>query len=69
MTNRLAALTRRVAELRHVGLEVCHCVKELYLWRIHPLDRQKRLAFECPRMADLYRKPSEGCSFVFSLYC
>jgi hypothetical protein len=69
MTNQLAALTKRVDELRQASLESCHCVKEFYLQQIHPLDRQKKLAFECPRMADPYRKPSEGCLFVFSLYC
>jgi hypothetical protein len=27
MTDRLAALTKRVAELHQVGLEACHCVE------------------------------------------
>jgi hypothetical protein len=31
MTDRLAALVRRVAELRQAGLEACHCVEEFYL--------------------------------------
>jgi hypothetical protein len=31
MTDRLAALTKRVAELRHAGLKACHCVEEFYL--------------------------------------
>jgi hypothetical protein len=48
MTDRLAALTKRIDELRQAGLEACHCVKEFYLWRICPLDRRKILAFECP---------------------
>jgi hypothetical protein len=48
MTDRLAALTKRVAELRQVGHEACHCIKEFYLRRIHPLGRSKKLAFECP---------------------
>jgi hypothetical protein len=39
MTDRLAALVRRVAELRQAGLEACHCVEEFYLWRIRPLGR------------------------------
>jgi hypothetical protein len=39
MTNRLAALTKRVTELCQAGLEVCHCVKEFNLQRIHPLGR------------------------------
>jgi hypothetical protein len=47
MTNRLAALTKRVAELRQVGLEACHYVEEFYLWWIRPLGRRKKLAFEC----------------------
>jgi hypothetical protein len=48
MNNRLAALTKRVAELRQAGLEACHCVKEFYLRRIHPLGYRKKLASECP---------------------
>jgi hypothetical protein len=31
MTNRLAALIKRVAELRQAGLEVCHCIEEFHL--------------------------------------
>jgi hypothetical protein len=38
MTDRLAALVRRVAELHQVGLEACHCVEEFYLRRIRPLS-------------------------------
>jgi hypothetical protein len=67
VTDRLATLTKRVAELDQAGLEVCHCVKEFYLRWIHPLGRQKKLAFECPRMADPYCEPPEGCPFVFFL--
>jgi hypothetical protein len=52
MTDRLAALTKRVAELCQAGLEVCHCVKEFYVRRIRPLGRRKLLAFECPRMTN-----------------
>jgi hypothetical protein len=37
MTDRLAALTKRVAKLHQAGLESCHCVDEFYLWWIHPL--------------------------------
>jgi hypothetical protein len=37
MTDRLATLIKRVAELRQDGLEACHCVKEFYLRWIHPL--------------------------------
>jgi hypothetical protein len=48
MTDRLAALIKRVAELRQVGLEACHYVDEFYLRRIRPLGHWKILAFECP---------------------
>jgi hypothetical protein len=30
MTDRLAALVRRVTELRQAGLEACHCAEEFY---------------------------------------
>jgi hypothetical protein len=69
MTNRLAALTKRVVELRQAGLEACHCVEEFYLQRIRPLGHQKKLAFECPQMADPHSEPSECYPFVFSPYC
>jgi hypothetical protein len=36
MTNRLAALTKRVVELRQAGLEACHCVEKFYLRQIRP---------------------------------
>jgi hypothetical protein len=48
MTDRLAALVRRVAELCQAGLEACHCAEEFYLRRIHPLGRRKTVAFESP---------------------
>jgi hypothetical protein len=38
MTDRLAALIKRVAELRQAGLEACHYVEEFYLRRIRPLS-------------------------------
>jgi hypothetical protein len=69
MTDRLAALTKRVDELCQADLEACHCVKEFYVRRIHPLDRRKLLAFECPRMVDPYHEHSEGCLFVLSPHC
>jgi hypothetical protein len=69
MTDHLATLTKRVAELRQASLEACHSDKEFYLRQIRPLGHRKKLAFECLRMADPYREPSEGCPFVFSLYC
>jgi hypothetical protein len=69
MTDRLAVLTKHVAELRQAGLEACNCVEKFYVRRIHPLDRWKILAFECPRMVDPYREPSEGCLFILSPHC
>jgi hypothetical protein len=66
MTDRLAALVRRVAELRQAGLEACHCVEEFYLRRIRPLGRRKTLAFESPRLADPRRDPLPGNFFIFS---
>jgi hypothetical protein len=39
MTDRLAALIKRITELRQAGLEECHCVKEFHLRRIYPLGR------------------------------
>jgi hypothetical protein len=68
MTNCLAALTKRVAELRQAGLEACHCNEEFYLQRFRPLGHWKKLAFECPRLADPRREPSEGYPFDFSPY-
>jgi hypothetical protein len=69
MTNHLAALTKHVAELCQAGLKACHCIKEFYVRRIRPLGHWKILAFECPRMVDPYREPSEGCLFVLSPHC
>jgi hypothetical protein len=67
MTDRLAALVRRVAELRQVGLEACHCAEEFYLRWIRPLGRQKTLAFESPRLADPSRDPLPCNIFIFFL--
>jgi hypothetical protein len=39
MTDRLAALTKCVAELCQAGLNVCHYVEEFYLRQIRPLGR------------------------------
>jgi hypothetical protein len=36
MTDRLAALVRRVTELRQAGLKACHCAEEFYLRWICP---------------------------------
>jgi hypothetical protein len=66
MTDRLAALVRRVAELRQAGLEACHCAEEFYLRWIHPLGRRKTLAFESPRLADPSRDPLPGNILIFS---
>jgi hypothetical protein len=69
MTDRLATLIKRVAELHQAGLEACHCVEKFYLQWIRPLGRRKTLAFKCLRMADLSRDPSEGYLFVLSPHC
>jgi hypothetical protein len=69
MTDHLVALTKRVAELRQTSLKACHYVEEFFVRWIHPLDRRKTLAFECPRMVDPYREPPEGCLFVLSPHC
>jgi hypothetical protein len=66
MTDRLAALVRRIAELRQARLEACHCAEEFYLQQIRPLDRRKTLAFETPRLADPSRDPLAGNIFIFS---
>jgi hypothetical protein len=66
MTDRLAALVRRVTELRQAGLKACHCAEEFYLRQIRPLGRRKTLAFESPRLADPSRDPLPGNIFIFS---
>jgi hypothetical protein len=66
MTDRLAALVRRVAELRQAGLEACHCGEEFYLRWIHPLGRRKTLAFKSPRLADPSRDPLPGNIFILT---
>jgi hypothetical protein len=66
MIDRLAALVRRVTELRQAGLEACHCTEEFYLRRIHPLGRRKTLAFESPQLADPSRDPLPDNIFIFS---
>jgi hypothetical protein len=66
MTDRLAALVRRVAELRQAGLEACHCAEEFYLRRIRPLGCQKNLAIESPWLADPRRDPLPGDIFILS---
>jgi hypothetical protein len=59
MTACLSALVKCVAELRQAGLEACHCVEEFHLRWIHPLGHWEKLAYECPRLADLNRYPAE----------
>jgi hypothetical protein len=66
MTDRLAALVRRVTELRQAGLEVCHWAEEFYLRRIRPLGRRKTLAFESPRLADPSCDPLPSNIYIFS---
>jgi hypothetical protein len=66
MTDRLATLVRRIAELCQAGLEACHCTEEFYLRWIRPLGRRKTLAFESPRLADPSRDPLLGKIFIFS---
>jgi hypothetical protein len=66
MTDRLAALVRRIAELRQAGLKACHCAEEFYLRRIRPLGHRKTLAFESPQLADPSRDPLPGSIFIFS---
>jgi hypothetical protein len=66
MTDRLAALVRRVTELRQAGLEAYHRVEEFYLRRIRSLGRRKTLAFESRWLADPSRDPLPGNMFIFS---
>jgi hypothetical protein len=46
MTDRLAALVKRIAELCQAGLEACHCIEKFHFQWIRPLGRLKTLAFE-----------------------
>jgi hypothetical protein len=39
MTDRLVALTKRVAELCQAGLKACHRIEEFFIRWIHPLSR------------------------------
>jgi hypothetical protein len=48
MSDRLVALTKRVAELCQAGLEACHCVEEFFVQWIHPIDHRKTLTFDYP---------------------
>jgi hypothetical protein len=64
ITPLLAALVKRVAELREARHKACHYAEEFTLQRIHPLGHREKLAFECPRLADQSREPSDGKIFT-----
>jgi hypothetical protein len=57
---RLTALVKRVYEILQAGLRAFNYADEFTLWQIHPLSRQKKLTYECSRLVDLTREPSEG---------
>jgi hypothetical protein len=70
MSTHLKALVKRVVKLCEADLEACHCAEEFILWRIHPLGRREKLAFECLWFADPNHNPSSGkktLSFIHSL--
>jgi hypothetical protein len=67
MNDCLTALVKRVAKLREVRLKACHCIEEFNLQRNCSLDRQEKLAFECPRLSDPSREPAKGKSAFFSI--
>jgi hypothetical protein len=67
MIPRLATLVKQVAELCKVGLKACHCAEEFILRRNHPLCRREKLAFECPWLVDLNRKPADGKIFIIQV--
>jgi hypothetical protein len=67
MTPRLAALGKRVAELRVVGLKACHYAEIFTLQRICSLDHQEKLAFECPWLADPSCEPADGKIFILQV--
>jgi hypothetical protein len=61
----LAALVKRVAELRDAGLQMCHYAEEFTLWRICPLGHQEKLAYECPQLVDPCHEPTVGKILIF----
>jgi hypothetical protein len=63
MTPRLAALVKRVVEIRAIGLWVCHYTEKFTLRQIHRLGRQERLAYDCPWLADSSHEPAAGRMF------
>jgi hypothetical protein len=60
MNVQLAALVKRVSELRASRLKACHCIEELHHQRIRPLGRRKRRVYECLWMADPNHEPADG---------
>jgi hypothetical protein len=68
MTPCLAALVKQVAELHIAGLLAWHCAKEFTLQRIRSLGRREKLAYNCPRPADLSREPAAGKMFNLHFY-
>jgi hypothetical protein len=68
-TPRLAALAKRVTELRDVYLQACHHIEEFTLWWIHPLGHRDKPAFECPRLADPSRDPNDSKISVSFICC
>jgi hypothetical protein len=64
----LAALVKRVAELREAGLKACHCAEEFTLRWIRPLGHQEKLAYKCPWLAHPSREPAAGKVFTLTFY-
>jgi hypothetical protein len=69
MTPRLAALVKRMAELRDSSLWAHHCAEEFTLRQIHPLGHQEKLAYECLRLADPSCELATGRIFNFAFSC
>jgi hypothetical protein len=69
MNTHLAALVRRVAELCRARLKVCHCIEEFPLQRIRPFSCRDKYAYECLRMADHSREPTNGKLSTLSFKC
>jgi hypothetical protein len=64
MTLCLAALVRRVTELRDADLWVCHYAEDFTRQWIRPLGCWEKLPYECPRLANPSREPADGRSSV-----
>jgi hypothetical protein len=69
MTPRLAALVKRMAELRDSSLCAHHCAEEFTLQRIHPLGHREKLTYECLRLADPSCELATGRIFNFAFSC